>query len=139
MAGCLRHLKNNGHGTWVLMTYIYISLTIFLTVYGQLILKWRISKYGNMPDLVQEKLLFLLRLFGDPFILSGFVAAFGASLFWMAAITKVDVSYAYPFTSAAFLIVLLFSVFIFNEPLTWHKIIGSILIVSGIFVVSQSR
>jgi len=121
------------------MSYLYIAGTILLTVYGQLVLKWRIVQYGSLPDLFLDKLRFLLRLLLDPFILSGFVAAFGASLFWMAAMTKLDVSFAYPFMSAAFLLVLLFSVIFFNEPLTWHKVVGLLLITSGIVISSQSR
>lgn len=121
------------------MSYFYVAGTILLTVYGQLVLKWRIVQYGSLPEPNLEKLLFLWRLIFDPFILSGFVAAFGASLFWMAAMTKLDVSFAYPFMSAAFVLVLLFSVIFFHEPLTWHKVLGLLFIASGIAISSQSR
>lgn len=121
------------------MSYVYIAGTILLTVYGQLVLKWRVVQYGSLPDLLLERLRFLLWLVLDPFILSGFIAAFGASLFWMAAMTKLDISFAYPFMSIAFMLVLLFSALFFNEPLTWHKVVGLLLIASGIAISSQSR
>ena len=66
------------------MNYIYIFGTILFTVYGQLILKWRITRYGSLPELLPEKLLFLFRVLIDPFIISGFIA----SLFWMATINE---------------------------------------------------
>ncbi|WVV49629.1 hypothetical protein THH46_09010 [Pseudomonas sp. NA13] len=46
--------------------YIYILATIAFTVYGQLILKWRISKLGPLPIEPIEKIKFLLLLLLDP-------------------------------------------------------------------------
>ena len=121
------------------MGYLYIFGTIFFTVYGQLVLKWRISQYGQLPDggLV-DKVVFLLKLLLDPFVFSGFASAFIASLFWMAAMTKFDVSYAYPFMSLSFVLVFLFAALLFKEPVTIYKIAGLILIVAGIFISSRS-
>lgn len=120
------------------MGYLYIFGTIFFTVYGQLILKWKIDHAGTPPDAIVDKLLFLLKLLLDPVILSGFLSAFVASLFWMAAMTKFNISYAYPFMSLSFVLVFLLSVFLFQEPVTAQKIIGLSLIVLGIIVTSQS-
>jgi hypothetical protein len=44
------------------MNYLYIFGTIFFTVYGQLILKWRIGLYGTLPEMLGDRLLFVLRL-----------------------------------------------------------------------------
>ncbi|MCA3238980.1 MAG: EamA family transporter [Curvibacter sp.] len=120
------------------MRYLYIAGTIVFTVYGQLILKWRISQYGPLPPEWTAKILFMSRLFGDIYILSGFGAAFVASLFWVAAMTKFDVSYAYPFMSLAFVLVTAFSTLVLHEPFTIAKAIGLTLIVAGIVVTSRS-
>ena len=119
------------------MHYTYILGTIFFTVYGQLILKWRIGKYGALPIDFTDKLLFLLKLLLDPLILSGFFAAFLASLFWMAAMTKFELSHAYPFMAVNFVLVLIFSGMFFNEAITVWKIVGISLVVVGIIVGSQ--
>jgi len=120
------------------MGYFYIFGTIFFTVYGQIILKWRINGVGSLPENFTDKIFFLLKLLFDPWIFSGFIAAFIASLFWMAAMTKFDISYAYPFMSSAFVLVFLLSVILFHEPISWQKIIGLLLIVAGITVTSRS-
>ena len=117
--------------------YLYIFSTICLTVYGQLILKWGITKYGSMPAEFWGKLKFLLYLLVDPAILSGIVAAFLASLAWMAAMTKFDLSYAYPFMSLNFVIVLLFSAMLLKEPLTTAKFVGIIFIIVGTIIASR--
>ncbi|MBU5468636.1 EamA family transporter [Virgibacillus sp. MSJ-26] len=120
------------------MGYFYIFGTIIFTVYGQLMMKWRIDKYGSLPVDLHDKLLFIFRLLLDPLILSGFLSAFVASLFWMAAMTKFDISFAYPFMSFSFGLVFLLSIFLFGEPVTIQKVIGLGLIVAGIIVTSQS-
>lgn len=63
------------------MGYFYIFGTIFFTVYGQLILKWRINYVGSLPDGLYDKIIFLVKLLFDPWIFSGFFAAFVASFF----------------------------------------------------------
>ncbi len=117
--------------------YIYIFATIIFTVYGQLILKWRITKYGVLPSDFVEKLKFLISLLFDPLIFSGFAAAFLASLAWMAAMTKFELSHAYPFMSMNFVIVLLLSGWLLSEPLSLQKVIGVALIVFGTIVASN--
>ena len=117
--------------------YTYIFATIAFTVYGQLILKWRISDYGQLPADFTEKLKFLISLLFDPFILSGFAAAFLASLAWMAAMTKFDLSHAYPFMSLNFVIVLLLSGWFLSEPMTSQKVFGIALIVFGTMIAAR--
>lgn len=90
-----------------------------------------------MPAEFWGKLKFLLYLLVDPAILSGIVAAFLASLAWMAAMTKFDLSYAYPFMSLNFVIVLLFSAMLLKEPLTTAKFVGIIFIIVGTIIASR--
>ncbi len=120
------------------MGYLYIFGTVFFTVYGQIVLKWRINGVGDLPDALTEKIIFLIKLLFDPWIFSGFFAAFVASFFWMATMTKFDISFAYPFMSAAFVLVFVLSVFLFQETVSWQKIVGLLLIVSGIVITSTS-
>ena len=117
--------------------YLYILATIGLTVYGQLILKWRIAQLGSLPLEFADKIKFLLGLLLDPAILSGFAAAFLASLAWMAAMTKFDLSHAYPFMSLNFVVVLLLSGWLLSEPMTLQKAVGVGLIILGTVVAAR--
>lgn len=117
--------------------YLYILATIAFTVYGQLILKWRIATMGPLPTNVFGKVSFLISLLFDPLIASGFAAAFVASFAWMAAMTKFELSHAYPFMSMNFVFVLLLSGWLLNEPITFQKVFGVALIVLGTVVASS--
>ena len=118
------------------MRYLYIFGTLFFTVYGQLILKWRLGKLGFvLPEGgLWDKLLALLKIIFDPFIFSGFASAFIASMFWMAAMTKFEITQAYPFMSLAPAIVFLLGVWLLNETFTWGKVVGLVLIIIGVVI-----
>jgi len=120
-----------------LYDYLYILATIAFTAYGQVILKWRIGKLGSLPEGGAEKLRFLVTLLFDPIIFSGFFAAFLASLAWMAAMTKFDLSHAYPFMSLNFAIVLCLSVWLLGESFSGAKLIGVAFIMIGTIVAAR--
>ena len=115
--------------------YLYIAGTLFFTIYGQLILKWRLNTLQIiLPEGVLNKVVYLTKLVFDPYILSGFIGAFVASLFWMAAMTKFELTTAYPFMSLAPTLVFVIGVLFLGETFTVGKIIGLVLIIIGTVV-----
>ena len=118
--------------------HFYIVLTLLFTVYGQLVLKWQMGQAGTMPEGGGDKILFLLQQFFNPWIISGLFSAFFASLAWMAAMTRFELNYAYPFMSLAFVIVMLFSAVFLNEPLTPQSIFGTLMVVGGLVVIARA-
>ena len=124
-------------GGFDVLGHVFIALTLFFTVYGQLVLKWQMGSAGPMPDGGGDKLMFLLRQFANPWILSGFVSAFVASLAWMAAMTRFDLGYAYPFMSLAFVIVMLFGIAFLGELPSVRKVLGTLLVMAGLVVIAR--
>jgi multidrug transporter EmrE-like cation transporter len=120
-----------------LFDFVYIFAVIVLTVCGQLILKWQVAKAGAFPQSFPERALFLLRLLLNPWVIGGLFAGFLAFLCWMAAMTKFELSYAYPFMSLAFVLVLLSSALLFHETVTMSKVFGILLIMAGIIIAGR--
>lgn len=118
-------------------SHAYIAGTILFTLYGQLVIKWKMSQVGNLPFSFIEKMTFLFKQLINPWVITGFMSAFVASLCWMAAMTKFDLSYAYPFIGLSFILIIIFSALLFNEPLTVYKLVGLIFVVSGIIIGAQ--
>jgi multidrug transporter EmrE-like cation transporter len=119
------------------MNYLYIVLTVLLTVFGQLAIKWQVNQAGALPAAAHDKLTFLIHLLLNPWIIAAFAAAFLASISWMGAMTKFPLSHAYPFMSMNFVIVLILSAWLFNEPVSMTKVVGIALICIGTIVASQ--
>lgn len=119
------------------MGYVYILLTVSLTVYGQLIIKQQVNAVQFPPDGL-AMLWFIVRFCMRPLVFTGLVAAVFASFAWMAALSKFELSYAYPFTSLNFVLVVFISILAFGEALDAYKIFGLALIVGGVFLLSMS-
>ena len=122
------------------IAHFYLAATIALSVYSQMVMKWRISgRFAGltMPEGVWPKAATLLTVLFDPFIFSGLVATFVSGLCWMATMSKLEISYAYPFTSLGFALVVLLSWLLFGEAMNAWKVVGVLLIMAGIAVASQ--
>jgi len=122
------------------LNYAYVFATIGLTVYGQLIIKWRVDEIGKANLLNSStnlpKWMFFRDLLLDPLVASGFLAAFLASLTWMIALSKFPLNHIYPMTSLSFVLVGVLSWHLFGEAMLPNKIAGLLLIVLGIVVAS---
>lgn len=126
--------------TGKLLAHFYLVATIVTSVYSQLIMKWRISgRFAGLqiPSGIWPKVVTLFTVLFDPFVFSGLVATFVSGLCWMATMSKLDIGYAYPFTSLGFALVVVLSWMLFGEPLNAWRICGVLLIMAGIAVASQ--
>lgn len=123
-----------------LLAHGCLTLTILLSVYSQLIIKWRMSgRFAGLriPDGIWPKAVTLFMVLFDPFVFTGLVATFVSGLCWMATMSKLDISYAYPFTALGFVLVLVCSHFFFGETFNVIKFAGVVLIIAGIAVSSR--
>ena len=120
-----------------MIDYLYIFGSVLFTVYGQLVVKWQVARAGAFPLAMADRFSFLLGLLLNPWIISAVAAGFLALLCWMAAMTKFELSYAYPFMSLAFVLVLILSSVLFHEAMTLPRVLGVMLVVTGIIVASQ--
>ncbi|MBX3084752.1 MAG: EamA family transporter [Anaerolineae bacterium] len=90
-----------------------------------------------MPDAWSERFGYFVRLMLNFWVITSFASAFFASFTWAAALGKFDLSYAYPFTSLAYVTVLFVSAPLFRESLSLTKVLGTAIIVVGVYVVSR--
>ena len=103
------------------MGYVFVFMTLLFTVYGQIIIKWRFNNLNfKMPDEgFIDKLLSLLKILFDPYVFSGFASAFIASLFWMAAMSKLEITKAYPFMSLAPIFVFILGILFLKSAMSY--------------------
>ena len=125
------------HTNAKVIAHLYLAATIATSVYSQMIMKWRISgRFAGLkiPEGVWPKAVTLFTVLFDPFVFSGLAATFISGLCWMATMSKLEIGYAYPFTSLGFVLVVLLSYFLFGESLHAWRIWGVILIGAGVAV-----
>ncbi|MCI1066544.1 hypothetical protein ACNPM2_19480 [Stenotrophomonas geniculata] len=117
--------------------WFMVAATILLTSYGQLVIKWQASSYQATTTGLLGKLPPVIQLLLQPWVISAFVAAFAASLCWMLAVSRLELSRAYPFMALNFLIVCVAAIPLFGEVFTVYKAVGLATVIVGLIFISQ--
>jgi len=118
--------------------HFYIFSTIFFTVYSQVIIRWQVSNAGDLPEDLSGKIIFIGHLFLNPWIISSIFATLFAGISWMLAMTRFEISYAYPWVSLNFILMLILGVLLFNEIFNVAKLLGTLLIFAGLIVMARN-
>lgn len=112
----------------------YILASVILVDAGQLMIKYGLNnsvfEFGNI-------LASYIGILLNPFVLFGFMAAGLSSIFWITALSKADLSYAYPMISLGYVVVAFLSMFLFSEHIAWTRWLGIFVICSGVFLMSK--
>jgi multidrug transporter EmrE-like cation transporter len=80
-----------------------------------------------------------LRAATSPWVLLGLVVFGVSAVAWLAALSRVPLSVAYPFNAVGYLVILTASVVVLHERasvLTW---VGSLMVVSGLLIVVLTK
>ncbi|MEO8611087.1 MAG: hypothetical protein ABI690_24540 [Chloroflexota bacterium] len=102
---------------------------------GQLTLKAGMNSLGPLELTLNT----LVSMATSPLLLVG-IAIFGVStLLWLLALMKADLSFAYPFLSLTYIAVLVGGAVLFQEKVTVPRVVGFIVIVSGVLIVARSE
>jgi drug/metabolite transporter (DMT)-like permease len=120
------------------LDHTYIFATVLFTVYSQLVMRWKVGLAGVLPVDVWGKTVFIGQLLINPWVLSAVVATFLAGISWMLTMSKFHLSYAFPFVSLNYVLVLLASAYLFHEPVSTTKLVGITLVVTGLIIIGRS-
>ncbi len=122
-----------------LSAWLFIAATILFTVYGQIILKWQMSKVDTtlVSSGLYGKVVFFGGMLLKPWVISAYLAAFLASAAWMMAILRLPLSTAYPFMALNFVLVILAGYLWFGEQLRPGQMLGAALIVLGVALMGR--
>lgn len=121
------------------MAVVYILISIVIGVVGQLLLKKGMNTMGglslSLP--INELVGVLWRIGTNPYVFFGLAIYLISTVFWLVALSHLDLSYAYPFASLSYALMILGSWLMFGENITPFRIVGSLIICCGVIVVSR--
>jgi undecaprenyl phosphate-alpha-L-ara4N flippase subunit ArnE len=80
-----------------------------------------------------------LRAATSPWVLLGLVVFGISAVAWLAALSRVPLSVAYPFNALGYLVILTASVVVLHERANAFTWLGSLLVVSGLLIVVLTR
>ncbi len=123
------------------MTHLWIlAASILLNVCGQISIKQSILNFQGSAG---EDTYFGLSTAGpilfSPLTLLG-LALYGVSaIFWISALSRVELSYAYPLLGIGYVIVAVAAWQLWGESLGLQRIVGTLVVGFGVYLVGTSR
>jgi drug/metabolite transporter (DMT)-like permease len=122
----------------MLMTLLPLFLATVLGVAGQLLLKQGMSQMGALQLSASAVPSLLWRMATSPFVVGGLLVYGTGTFFWLIFISRVPLSYSYPFVSLGIVLGLFSAWAIFHESIPPMRWIGMLVICLGVFFVSRS-
>ena len=121
------------------MKYIvFILFTVLTNAAAQLMLKYGMMQLGPLSFAGVNPALKVLQIVFSPWVFAGlftFVVSMASHLY---VLSKVELSFAYPFLSLAYVAVAVFAYFVFREDLNALRIAGIGFICVGTVLIAQS-
>jgi len=114
-------------------------ICILLVVAGQTIMKLAIVRSGGMPVLEIGMGDLVRKFMAAPYIFLGFGLYAVSAILWLQVLSKLDISVAFPMVSVTYIGTLFIGRFLFNEPVNFCRVVGVVLICSGVLFVIQSQ
>jgi multidrug transporter EmrE-like cation transporter len=112
---------------------------VLLVIAGQLLMKLAVLRSGGMPVLEIGISGLVRKFITVPYILVGFALYGVSSILWLEVLSKLDFSVAFPLVSVTYVGTLLVGRFVFDEPVGISRVMGVLLICSGVFFVIRSQ
>lgn len=117
-------------------TFPIILTGVLLNAIAQLCLKAGTQKTGaihlnNLVDVFWQIAL-------NPMILSGLFCYVLSVGLWIMALSRVDVSYAYPMLSLGYVVNAVAAYFLFGEQLSMTRVAGIGVIILGVYLISRT-
>ena len=121
----------------MLSNFIFIISSVLLNAFAQILLKAGMKQFGNI-DLKNNIMNTCISIAFNPYIISGFIAYGVSILLWLWVLSKVDVSLAYPFQALGYIVVTILAWIIFQENISYIRIIALIFITIGLIILAFS-
>lgn len=128
----------NRRESQVTTAIVYIMISVLAGAIGQILLKKGMGSMGPLTLTVSQLGSTLWRIGTNPYVIIGLAIYMGGVVFWLTALSRVDLSYAYPFASLGYVVMLIASWLLFNENITPLRLLGTLVVCLGVLLISRS-
>ncbi len=126
-----------GHSmTWA--AFALVMTGVLLNAIAQLALKASVSDTGIISLDMQSLMSSAGSLVTNLWLWVGLICYGISVVVWILALSRVDVSIAYPMLSIGYIVNAIAASHLFNEPLGIGKVVGIGIIIVGVYVLARS-
>lgn len=123
------------------MNYILIFISVCLSAFSQVVLRYGMTRPAVADALsgANSAPAIILAIARSPFVIGGLSCYGLGAILWLLVLSKIPVSYAYPFVSLGIVLTTLAGVVVLREAITFTSCVGIALIISGILFVAFGK
>ena len=120
------------------VSFALVLSGVLLNAAAQLLLKAGTNAIGHFEFSVGNAVPIGLKVAGQPFILGGLACYAISVVVWILALSRVEVSVAYPMLSIGYVVNAVAAYLLFGEAVTVQRLAGIGIIVIGVYIVARS-
>jgi multidrug transporter EmrE-like cation transporter len=120
------------------LSFALVLAGVLLNAAAQLLLKAGTNAVGQFEFSAANLVPVGLRLALEPHILGGVACYVVSVVVWILALSRVEVSIAYPMLSIGYVVNAVAAWYLFGESITALRMVGIGFIVIGVFLVARS-
>lgn len=115
-----------------------IMIGVLLNAGAQLLLKSGMLRIGHFEFKWNALIPVGLQAATNPAIIAGLSCYVISVVIWMAVLSRVEVSIAYPMVSIGYIIAAIAGWYFFGESLSTMRVAGILVIILGVYMVSRT-
>jgi multidrug transporter EmrE-like cation transporter len=121
-----------------LVSFSLLMLGVFLNAVAQLLLKAGTNAVGQFEFNAGNIVPVGMRLALEPHILGGMACYVVSLVVWIMALSRVEVSIAYPMLSIGYVLNAVAAWYLFGEAVSMARLAGIGIIIIGVYIVARS-
>jgi multidrug transporter EmrE-like cation transporter len=120
------------------LSFALVLAGVLLNAAAQLLLKAGTNAVGKFEFAAANAVPMGLKLAVEPHILGGIACYVISVVVWILALSRVEVSIAYPMLSIGYVVNAVAAYYLFGEAVTATRLVGIGIIILGVFIVARS-
>jgi multidrug transporter EmrE-like cation transporter len=120
------------------ISFMLLLAGVLLNAAAQLLLKAGTNAVGQFEFSAANAVPVGMKLAFEPHILGGIACYVVSVVVWILALSRVEVSVAYPMLSIGYLVNAVAAYYLFGEAVSATRLVGIGVIILGVFIVARS-
>ena len=120
------------------LSFFLVLCGVLLNAAAQLLLKAGTNSIGAFEFTARNIPVIAPRIALEPHILGGLLCYAVSVVVWIMALSRVEVSIAYPMLSIGYVVNAVAAWYLFGEAVTGTRLLGIVFIIIGVVIVARS-
>lgn len=117
---------------------VFLFLAVAANALAQIVIKHGLNRLGELNWSAATAISTMFQVFTNGWVMSGIIACVISLAAWVVALSKLELSVAYPMVSVSYILTAIAGYYIFNESLSPERLAGILLITTGAFLLGRT-